>query len=208
MSPKQGHRWFAAIWDWLGDSDHELRREIAGGAVGHVLELGAGTGHNFRHYGKEVEQVVAVDPDPFMLKRADARARKAGVPIEVRQAQGECLPFEDSVFDTVVSTWVMCTVGDLKKTLEEVSRVLKLEGRLRFVDHVRSGNSFSAFWQDVATPLWRRFGAGCNPNRDIAQAMLDAGFNLEQLTRYAGAPPIPPVSLIRPHIKGVAGESH
>lgn len=204
MSAKQGHKWFAAFWERFGDTDDEIRREIAGGATGRVLEIGAGTGFNFRYYREEVESVTATDPDPFMLKRAQRRAREAPISIELRQSLAQELPFEDASFDTVVSTWVLCTVEDLEKALSETRRVLKPEGQLRFVEHVRFQNSFAALCQDIATPVWRRVGAGCHPNRDIEQAITEGGFRMQEVHRYGGAPPIPPAILVRPHVKGVA----
>jgi ubiquinone/menaquinone biosynthesis C-methylase UbiE len=114
------------------------------------------------------------------------------------------LPFDDDSFDTVVSTLVMCSVRDPAKALSEVRRVLKPEGEYRFYDHVRYDHAFGAFWQDLVTPVWRWFGAGCHPNRDVAQFIRDAGFDIIQLELTKPLPPIPPMVFSRPHIKGIA----
>ena len=138
MTTQKGHRWFAAVWDRIGNSSADLdtRTEVAGGATGRVLEVGAGTGFNFSHYGAEVLEVTATEPDPFMLRRARRRALEASRPVKLLQAPAEQLPFDDDSFDTVVSTWVMCSVTDPAKALSEVYRVLKPGGEYRFVDHV------------------------------------------------------------------------
>ena len=81
-------------------------------------------GLTFPHYGPRVTNLTATDPDPFMLKRARERSRKAAFPIELHLAPAEELPFEDASFDTVVSTWVLCSVGDQSMALSEVQRVL------------------------------------------------------------------------------------
>ena len=208
MAQEQGHKWFAAIYDRMMASAEKsfmrrVRQEIVGGAKGRVLEVGAGTGASFPYYTDGV-QVVATEPDPFMLRRAEERARLLGKLIDLKQASVEELPFEDASFDTVVSTLVMCSVGDLRKALSEVRRMLTPEGEYRFYDHVRYEHAFGAFWQDLVTPVWRWFGAGCHPNRDVAQAIRDTGFNIVELELVKPVPPLPPMVFARPHIKGVA----
>ena len=180
-----GHRWFAANFDRLTRRAEErlfsrIRPRIMGEIEGRVLEIGAGTGASFEYYGKEAD-VVATEPDPFMLERA--RLRLEGLSarrIELRQVSAEELPFDDGSFDHVVSSLVLCTVGDLPRALAEARRVLRPAGTFRFIEHVR--NDDSRFWgtlQDVITPAWRWFAAGCNPNRRTQQAIEDAGFQLD-----------------------------
>jgi len=209
MPRRDGHRWFAAIYDRMMASAERsfmkgVREEIAGGASGRVLELGAGTGANFAYYGPGADEVFAIEPDPYMLERARQRASQAGRPIDLRQAPAEQIPFDDASFDTIVSTLVMCSVSDPLRALSEARRVLKPTGKLRLYDHVRYGHAFGAFWQDLATPAWSWFGAGCHPNRDIAALVREAGFQFEQLELTKPVPPLPPMILTRPHIKGIA----
>lgn len=209
---QKGHKWFAAIYDRLTAPAERsymrtIREEIVGGAKGRVLELGAGTGASFPYYNDHAEEVIATEPDPYMLERARRRAEEVERPIEVRQASAEELPFDDGSFDTVVSTLVMCSVKDPLRALSEVRRALKPSGELRIYDHVRYDHTFGAFWQDLITPVWRWLGAGCHPNRDIASLVREAGFEFEQLELIKPMPPIPPMAFVRPHIKGVARPS-
>lgn len=201
----KGHRWFAAVYDRLSaPGDRDTREELAGGAAGKVLEIGAGTGLNFPYYTDRAEEILAIEPDPHMLKRAVALAEHAPRPIELRQARAEDLPFEDDSFDTAVAGWVMCTVEDLPKSLAEIRRVLKPGGEFRFVEHVRSGNALLARSQDLFTPVSRFIGAGCRPNRDTRAAIESAGFEFKDLVNESAAPPIPPLLFYRPQIRGVA----
>ncbi len=209
---QEGHKWFASIYDRMMASAERsfmrrVREEIAGGARGRVLEVGAGTGANFPYYNDQAEEVLATEPDPHMLERAGRRAEDVGRTIELRQAPAEKLPFDDDSFDTVVSTLVMCTVGDPRRALSEVRRVLKPSGELRMYEHVRYDHAFGAFWQDAITPVWGWFAAGCHPNRDVAAFVREAGFEFEQLTRETPHPPIPPFVFTRPHIRGIARPS-
>lgn len=208
----KGHKWFAAIYDRMMASAERsfmrgVRDEIAGGAQGRVLELGAGTGANFAYYRDHAEAIDATEPDPFMLERATPRAEAAPRPVRLHQAPAEQLPFDDASFDTVVSTLVMCTVSDPAAALAEVRRVLRPSGQLRMYEHVRYDHAFGAFWQDAFAPAWRWFGAGCNPNRDTAASVRAAGFDISRLELTKPMPLLPPFCLTRPHILAIAAPS-
>ena len=205
------HRWFAGVWDWMTWRSEAtfmktIRAHMVNGARGRVLEIGAGTGTNFPYYRSEQLQVViATDPDPHMVKRAQRRLHRLGLDnVDLRQAPAEQLPFDDCTFDTVISILVLCTVQDLDRSLREIRRVLKPSGRFRFYEHVRSPNRWEAFTQDVMTPIWKWLGAGCHPNRDITLAIEKADFRIAELRRLRPFLPIPFLAPTRPHVLGVA----
>jgi ubiquinone/menaquinone biosynthesis C-methylase UbiE len=207
--PTKGHRWFAGVYDRMMASAERsfmrrVREEIAGGAHGRVLELGAGTGANFAYYAEGAEEIAATEPDPFMMERATLRTQGARRPITLHQAPAEQIPFDDDSFDTVVSTLVMCTVRDPGAALAEVRRVLKPSGQLRMYEHVRYDHAFGAFWQDAACPVWRWLGAGCHPNRDIAAHVRGADFDFLRLEHSKPLPLLPPFCLTRPHMLAIA----
>lgn len=191
----KGHRWFAASYDFLtrwGEAKvfKRYRPLIAGEARGQVLEIGAGTGANLPYY-HGVERLIAAEPDPFMLCRAEKRAKQLGLDVEFCQCPAEALPFGDAAFDAVVSTLVLCTVPDQGRALAEVKRVLKPSGTLRFVEHVRA-DGFAGRVQDFVTPGWRRVGAGCHPNRRTAESIAAAGFEIVELQQR----PLPMTPLV------------
>ncbi len=182
-----GHRLFAAVYDrlnaqaertWLGSR----RAGLIAQASGEVLEVGAGTGANLGHY-RDVTRVVAAEPDPAMRGRLARHLGSATVPVEVSDVPAERLGFPDASFDSVVATLVLCSVADPDAALAEMRRVLRPGGRLLVLEHVR-GEGRRARWQDRVTPLWRRVGAGCHPNRDTAAAIVRAGFHLEHEERF------------------------
>lgn len=182
-----------------------VRRELVGPAAGRVIEIGAGTGLSFAHYGAAAERVVAVEPDPHMLKRAARRAAERGDGlVEVRQLDAERLPFADGSFDTAVAGLVLCSVASPPAVLAELRRVLRPGGTLRFYEHVRSEGRLGARGQDVVAPLWRRLAGGCHPNRDTVGEIRRAGFRITALTRSRVGPPVPPGAVVRPHVMGVA----
>jgi ubiquinone/menaquinone biosynthesis C-methylase UbiE len=196
-----GARLFAAMYDrMLADTEdaglREHRRALLAGARGRVLEIGAGTGLNLDHYGPGVTELVLTEPEEPMARRLREKATKG----EVVDAPADRLPFEDHSFDTVVSTLVLCTVPDQGAAIAEIRRVLKPDGRLLFLEHVRSHDEKVAKWQDRLLRPWRFIGHGCHCNRDTATALTRAGFALDLETwRMPKAPPI-----VRPVIEGTA----
>jgi ubiquinone/menaquinone biosynthesis C-methylase UbiE len=203
-SLQDGHPIFAALYDPIGASMERRwmgrrRRRLLAGARGAVLEIGGGTGANLAHY-RSVDRVTIAEPDPFMRKRIGPKLENARVPVEVSEAGAEALPFPDGSFDTVVSTFVLCTVPDQEAALDEVRRVLRPGGRLLFIEHVRAAGSM-ARWQDRLEPLWRRLLGGCHPNRDTVAAIEDAGFEIETFESFY---PPDPLSSLTPHVQGSA----
>jgi ubiquinone/menaquinone biosynthesis C-methylase UbiE len=200
---RKGHPLFAALYDVMaaaGERKHFSRhRETLLRAVGgRVLEIGVGTGVNFAHYADDLT-VIATEPDPYMLRRAAIKAATGRTRIRFVQAKAESLPFPDRAFDAVVSTLVLCSVTSPLRVLHELGRVLRPEGRLLFLEHVRAETAGWQRFQDAVTPVWRLVGAGCHPNRDTARMLQQAGFvitTLEQL-KFGPYP-------IRPQIKGIA----
>lgn len=188
VSAERGHRWFAALYERRGrrgESGYleDIRRRVAGEAKGRVLEIGAGTGFNFPHYPEEAE-VVAIEPDPFMLRKAESRAASHGV--DLQAAPAERLPFPDDSFDTVVSTGVFCSVDDPARALSEVHRVLRPGGTVRFSEHVRGERPLRRFMQRTLDPIHSRLFR-CHIGRDTIGLMREVGFEVEDLDRLQHA---------------------
>jgi ubiquinone/menaquinone biosynthesis C-methylase UbiE len=191
----EGHRWFAKFYAAQAKVSErgkmvQVRRDLVAGLSGDVIEIGAGTGANFEHYPPEA-RVIACEPDPYMLERAEAHLVELGAPnIDVRRAPAEHLPFDDASFDAAVSTLVLCTVGDARQSLAELRRVLRPGGELRFMEHVRGGGVLGRL-QDVVQPAWGWCAAGCHLNRDTESRIREAGFEVPSLQHGRLAPPMP-----------------
>lgn len=171
----------AASLDLVMASMGRLRPKVIGLAQGRVLEVGVGTGLNLEHYGDGVVEVVGIEPDPHMIRRARARAAKAPVPVRLEQVGAERLPFDDASFDTVVLTWVLCTIPDVEAAVLELRRVLKVGGRLLAVEHTRARSPVMAGVQAAIDPAWQFFAGGCHLCRDPWALLADAGFQLEEV---------------------------
>jgi ubiquinone/menaquinone biosynthesis C-methylase UbiE len=154
-----------------------------------VLEIGAGSGLNFAHYGPDVRKVYALEPSAALRRMADRRAQGVRVPIELLEASAEAIPLPDTSVDAVVTTWTLCTIADPGRALHEIGRVLRGEGRLIFVEHGRSPDAQVNRWQDRLTPVWRRIAGGCHLNRPIDEMIVAAGFEISEIEReYVSGP--------------------
>jgi ubiquinone/menaquinone biosynthesis C-methylase UbiE len=168
-----------AVAEWRGLD--RWRQWVAGGARARTLDLGCGTGRNLPLLAGA--RAVGLDPSLDALRRA--RRRAAGTPLV--QARAEALPFRDAAFDTVVSGLALCSVADPSRALAEVRRVLRPDGTLRALEHVRSTAAWRARLQDAIQPAWTWFAGGCHPNRDTERSVETAGFRIEAEGRRARA---------------------
>jgi ubiquinone/menaquinone biosynthesis C-methylase UbiE len=199
-------RAFTALYDRAMKSTEEagmreIRREAVAGARGRTIDIGAGTGLNIDLFPPGVSELVLAEPDPHMLKRLRAKLAESGREASVIPAPAEKLPFEDGSFDTAVFTLVLCTVPDPKAALAEAARVLRPDGKLLFVEHVRSEAPGLARWQDRLEGPWRFVGDGCHCNRDTAATIEASPFEIEKVEK-GELPKAPP--LVKPLIHGSA----
>ena len=202
-------RTFAAIYDpflWFGERAgvSTLRKELLAEARGHTVDIGSGTGLNLPHYPDDLDELVLAEPDPAMRTRLEKRLRRSGRDARLIDAPAERLPFPDGSIDTVVSTLVLCTVDSPDLALQEIARVLRPDGQLLFLEHVRSHSPHLAAWQDRLEKRWRRFARGCRCNRDTMQLIAESGYTIDEIqTRsWRAMPPI-----VRPLIVGRARRS-
>ena len=169
----------------LGD----YRRRTIEAARGFVLEIGVGSGLNLPLYSSVVERVCALDPSPQLLQFAGRRVADAVVPVWLLRASAEHLPFRDASFDTVVTTWALCSIPNPVAALTEMRRVLKPSGNLAFVEHGLCPEPGLARWQHRLTPCWKRISGGCHLDRKMDDLIQAAGFRLDTIeTGYMRGP--------------------
>lgn len=178
---------FPRLMDWAMRRPRlqEERKQALAPVYGRVLEIGFGTGLNLPHYPETVTWVTGIEPGTFLEDRVAERSAALSVPVEVLRLRAEELPFEDRSFDSVVSTWTLCTIADPMAALREIRRVLKPGGRFAFLEHGRSDDPRVARWQDRLNPIQRMIGCGCNLNRQIDHLIHEGGLHIERLDRFS-----------------------
>lgn len=144
---------------------------------GEVLEIGFGTGLNLSHYPPCVSHLTTVDPNAGMRRYVERRISDSPIEVDCKLLSGESLPMDDASFDTVVSTWTLCSIPDIGQALNEVKRVLKPGGRFVFLEHGLSDEPAVQRWQQRLNPIQKILGDGCHINRDMRALIGDTGFS-------------------------------
>ena len=167
----------------------EQRSKVIPQARGQVLEIGIGTGLNMPFYDRSrVKLIVGVDPALRMHRLALKRSQQAGIPVELIGLSAERLPVADASFDTVVSTYTLCTIADPVAALKEMRRALKPGGKLLFSEHGRAPDAHVLKWQTRLQPYWAKLAGGCMLDRDIPALLEQAGFHPQVQSRYIPGP--------------------
>lgn len=167
---------------WVFDGIHgERKRSLFKGLTGkRVLELGPGTGTNFKYLPENMEW-TGVDQNPehtdYLLRNAQHQGHPpATLMLHTASIEGYLRQCKDNSLDNIVGTKVLCAVGDASGVVSEVHRVLKPGGRFYFVETTQSvGFSPSRIIQNAVSPLRYLYdGTWCN--RHIARSLFAQGF--------------------------------
>jgi ubiquinone/menaquinone biosynthesis C-methylase UbiE len=154
----------------------KARSRVVPHAAGDVLELGCGGGINMEFYDPmRIDSFTGLDPSPELLAMSRAAAAARGIDADIQGGVGEAMPFESGRFDTVVTTFTLCSVADPAAVLAEIRRVLKPGGTALFLEHGGAPDAGVAKWQRR-----KRIGGNCHLTRPIGDAYEQAGFAVER----------------------------
>jgi ubiquinone/menaquinone biosynthesis C-methylase UbiE len=173
------------LLDW-GMSDPAMaqyRKEVLANVTGEVLEIGFGTGLNLSYYPESIHKLVAIDANPGVHKIAQKRIQTSNITVDHRVLNGESLPMADNTFDSVVSTWTLCSIAKIEQALQEIYRVLKPGGKFFFVEHGLSNEPQVQTWQNRLTPIQKVIADGCHLNRNIRQ-LVEKQFDTVTLKEF------------------------
>jgi len=163
----------------------EQREWVMKQVRGQVLEVGFGSGLNLPYYPREVKTLSAIEPSTAMRDRAIKRVEKSGKTVSII-ARGidkkQFLP--DGSFDTIVSTWTMCTVADPAAALKEIYRLLKRGGRFVFVEHGLAPDREVVKWQKRFNNFTQKWGGGCHLDRDIEAILRASKLQVDKLEKF------------------------
>ncbi|MBI3677937.1 MAG: methyltransferase domain-containing protein [Proteobacteria bacterium] len=167
------------------------RKKVVPRCEGRVLEIGFGAGHNLPFYdSSRVSYIWALEPSEEMRERAKQRVSQSTIPTHFIDLPGEQIPLDDDTADTVLVTYTLCTIADVKRALGEMRRVLKPKGKMIFCEHGEAPDAGVKKWQDRLTPVWKKIGGGCHLGRPIPKLIQDSGFVVEKMeTMYLPGTP-------------------
>lgn len=158
------------------------RSRLLSGLSGKILEVGVGTGTNFRYYGYDVE-IIGIEPSPYMISKAEERKKKLPFPnrfmlhnIGCGYSEMKSLIRPDSL-DAVVCTLVLCTIPDPGTAMAHFMKWLKPGGRLLILEHVQSHHPVGVKLQNLLNSTWEKLGEGCQLNRPTDRLLAESGFN-------------------------------
>ena len=162
-------RWREMLWSKVEGSE--------------ILEVGVGTGKNFPYYPVD-KDITAIDFSKKMLHRAKKKAGDLGIRVHLEQMDVQNLEFEDNSFDTVVGSFVFCSVPDPIKGLQEVGHVCKPGGKIILLEHVLSANWVLAWLMNLVNPVVVGI-MGPNINRRTVENVANSGLKVEKVTDLA-----------------------
>ena len=162
----------------------QYRQGLLAEVQGDVLEIGFGTGLNLPYYPNHVQKITTVDVNPGVSALAQKRIQAGTIAVDHRLLNGENLPMANDTFDSVVSTWTLCSIAKVDQALQEIYRVLKPSGKFFFVEHGLSEEPQVQVWQNRLTPLQKVIGDGCHLNRQMQQLITANHFKILKLEKF------------------------
>lgn len=160
------------------------RKDILSDVKGEILEIGFGTGMNLLYYPEHVRRITVVDVNIHMRPKAEKRLKSSPIKVDYYPVTAESLPFSDHTFDTVVSTFTLCSINDIHRALSEIVRVLKVKGRFFFAEHGLSPDYQVQKWQHRLNPINRGLSCGCNLNRNIKELVESCDLKILKLDQF------------------------
>ena len=150
----------------------------------HILEVGVGTGKNFEFYPNDA-RITAIDFSEQMLKQARQKKHRRNIAVELEMMDVQSLCYADNSFDTVIATFVFCSVPLPHKGLKELCRVCKPGGQVLLLEHVLSSKPGIARMMQFLNPLvLKLFGA--NINRDTVKNIKACAFVSVRIDEHSG----------------------
>ena len=162
----------------------QWRKRLWTKATGHhILEVGVGTGKNFASYPKEA-RITAIDFSPKMLLQAEQTKSRKNIQVELALMDVQSLSYADNSFDTVIGSFVFCSVPLPIKGLKELHRVCKPGGQVLMLEHVLSSNPILSRLMKLLNPVVvKLFGA--NINRDTVKYVKACGFSSVRIDEHS-----------------------
>jgi phosphatidylethanolamine/phosphatidyl-N-methylethanolamine N-methyltransferase len=149
----------------------------------HILEVGVGTGKNFDFY-PDGAQLTAIDFSGQMLKQALRNQERKQVQVDLQSMDVQSLCYADNSFDTVIASFVFCSVPVPSKGLKELYRVCKPGGQVLLLEHVLSSKPWLAKIMNALNPIVLRL-LGANINRNTVKNVKSCAFSSVRVDEHS-----------------------
>ena len=150
----------------------------------HILEVGVGTGKNFPFYPAN-GRITAIDFSEKMLEKAQQKCSRQHINAELSLMDVESLCYAENSFDTIIASFVFCSVPKPRKGLKELHRVCRKGGKVVLLEHVLSSNRWLAKLMNFCNPLFLKL-FGANINRQTVKSVQACGFNKVYVEHLGG----------------------
>jgi ubiquinone/menaquinone biosynthesis C-methylase UbiE len=150
----------------------------------HILEVGVGTGKNFDYYPKDA-RITAIDFSEGMLKQAALKKVRKNTNVELELMDVQSLRFADNSFDTIIGSFVFCSVPSAVKGLKELYRVCKPGGQVLLLEHVLSSKPVIAGIMNLINPVVVAL-LGANINRNTVKNVKACAFASVRVDEHSG----------------------
>ncbi len=182
MKPSFRKRLFAWSLKQGDDVNHtiygEYKKDLFKDLSGVVVEVGPGTGINFRYFPSSIIEWIGIEPNEAFSAMLMTKAKQYGINAKLISGDAAHVPLADNSVDEVLCTLVLCSVEDPHRTIDELKRILKPGGRFIFIEHVASpAQSMLRTFQNFINPLNKFIADGCNCNRETWLHFEQGGFS-------------------------------
>ncbi len=146
--------------------------------------MGVGTGKNFDFYPKDA-RITAIDFSEAMLKQAKIKKERKQVNVELDLIDVQSLPYANNSFDTVIASFVFCSVPAPAKGLKELYRVCRPGGQVLLLEHVLSSRRWAAMLMNLINPVVVSL-VGANINRNTVKSVRSCAFSSVRVDERSG----------------------
>ena len=160
------------------------RRDVLAEVDGEILEIGFGTGINLSFYPEHVRRITIVESNIGMNSKANKRIKSSPIEVDIHTLSADSLPFADGTFESVVSTYTLCSISNIDKALSEIKRVLRPGGRFFFLEHGLSPDPNVQKWQNRFNSINKALADGCNLNRNIRELIECHNLQISKLENF------------------------
>jgi SAM-dependent methyltransferase len=144
--------------------------------TGQILEVGFGDPVFFEKFSPAAV-VSGLETSDLVISQTNIvlNQRGLGEKVKIYKYENDLLPIQDNSMDCVVSSFCYCCIKNPVLVIKELKRILKTDGKILFIEHIRSEGIFGTVL-DLSTPLYAMLNKNCHLNRNVLKYFGEAGF--------------------------------